>query len=321
MLENHWYAVMESKEIKKNKAIVVKRLGKRLAFWRKSDDTLGCIQDLCAHRGASIGRGEVVDGHIRCPFHGLEYDETGKCVLIPANGKAIPVPQNFRVNAYHVVEKHGFIWLWFGEKREKYPELPFIEDVDESFRCSTFVDHWKVHYSLCIENQLDVSHLPFVHRTTIGKGNKTLVDGPVVKGDDKGFGVWVFNKMDDGQQPKKASEIPVTPPPMLTVNMPSIWQNRITEDIRIVIAFVPVDEEHTLIYMRFCQRFLTLPGLGKLIAFLGKLFSIKILRQDKAVVETQLPKKSELKMGGQNLFQADYPIVFFRRIREKLKQS
>ena len=32
----------------------------------------------------------------------------------------------------------------------------------------------------CIENQLDVVHLPFVHHNTIGKGNKTLVNGWVI---------------------------------------------------------------------------------------------------------------------------------------------
>ena len=321
MIKNQWYAVLESNQVKQGKALVIKRVNEELAFWRKTDGTIGCIIDKCAHRGASIGKGNVVDDHLQCPFHGLEYDEKGQCVLIPANGKQAPVPQNFKVNAYSVVDKHGFIWVWYGQPRETYPEIPFIEDIDDSFIYSTFRDHWKAHYSLSMENQLDVSHLPFVHRTTIGKGNKTLVNGPVVKSDEdkRGFKVWVFNEVDHQQKPKQPNDIPVQPPERLTIKMPNIWQNLISEDIRIVAAFAPIDQENTMIYLRFYQRVMKLKGLGNLIAYLGKVFSIRILRQDKAVVETQIPKKSELTMKGQNLFQADYPIIHYRKVREALK--
>ena len=41
---------------------------------------------------------------------------------------------------------------------------------DSSFAYDHTEDFWNVHYSRVIENQLDVSHLAFVHRTTIGRG-------------------------------------------------------------------------------------------------------------------------------------------------------
>ncbi len=40
---------------------------------------------------------------------------------------------------------------------------------------------WHVPFLRAVENQLDVMHLPFVHKTTIGRGNRTLVNGSVVK--------------------------------------------------------------------------------------------------------------------------------------------
>ena len=49
---------------------------------------------------------------------------------------------------------------------------------------------WSVHYSRAIENQLDVVHLPFVHPNTIGRGHKTLVNGPVTKWDDETLRLW-----------------------------------------------------------------------------------------------------------------------------------
>ncbi len=62
-----------------------------------------------------------------------------------------------------------------------------------------------------------------------------------------------------------------------------------------VAAFVPVDGEHTLLYLRFYQRFLRLPLLGGLVA-----------HQDRRVVRTQRPKPSALR-GDEQLVQGDRP--------------
>jgi phenylpropionate dioxygenase-like ring-hydroxylating dioxygenase large terminal subunit len=37
-------------------------------------------------------------------------------------------------------------------------------------------DNRDTHYSRAIENQLDCAHIPFIHKNTIGRGNKTLVN-------------------------------------------------------------------------------------------------------------------------------------------------
>ena len=57
--------------------------------------------------------------------------------------------------------------------------------------------------------------------------------------------------------------------------------------------------------------------LSGLYNCLTKLLNIVILRQDKRVVNTQLPKKSELRMGG-NLIQGARPIVEYRKHWEEL---
>jgi len=67
-------------------------------------------------------------------------------------------------------------------------------------------DHWNAHYSRCIENQLDVVHLPFVHYNTIGRGNKTLVNGPKVIFEDYTITTSANNEKDVGQKPKPAEE-------------------------------------------------------------------------------------------------------------------
>jgi len=80
-----------------------------------------------------------------------------------------------------VREEHGIIYLWYGDEEKATGNLPFLDKhVDDSYVWSEMEDHWNAHYSRCIENQLDVVHLPFVHYNTIGRGNKTLVNGPKV---------------------------------------------------------------------------------------------------------------------------------------------
>jgi phenylpropionate dioxygenase-like ring-hydroxylating dioxygenase large terminal subunit len=80
---------------------------------------------------------------------------------------------------------------------------------------------------------------------------------------------------------------------------------------------VPVDDSHTLLYLRFYQSFLKIPGLGKLAARLAMPYNVKIAHEDRRVVETQLPKRSELKIG-EKLVQADRVIVAYRSRRQEL---
>ena len=75
-----------------------------------------------------------------------------------------------------------------------------------------------------------------------------------------------------------------------------------------------------MIYLRFYQSILGAPVLKEALNGLGCIANRVILHQDRRVVLTQLPRRSELKMG-ENLVQGDAPIIEFRRMREKLKQD
>jgi len=318
MIRNQWYAVMDSREVKKGKPVGVTRMGEKLVLWRREDGTAACIADRCCHRGASLSAGKICEGHVQCPFHGFEYDASGRVVRIPANGKNTPVPERYQVKHYEVREKGGFIWLWWGEPKEELPPLPFFEEL-ESFRYAQIIDPWPVHYSRCIENQLDVMHLPFVHHNTIGTGHKTLVNGPVVRWNSDMMTFYVYNVVDDGTTvPLKPEE--VTDPEKLfslKFQFPNIWQNLISDKVRVFAAFVPVDEENSLVYLRFYQNISRVPGLSQLITFFGKFFSRIVLHQDRRVVVTQLPKKTAYVMN-EKLAQGDRPIVEYRRRRDEL---
>ena len=324
MIPNQWYVVLDSSQVG-DLPVGVTRMGEKLVFWRDRARRVSCLRDRCVHRGAALSKGSVLDtGRLQCPFHGFEYDASGKVTRIPANGKNTPVPDRFHVQRYPTHEAHGFIWIWWGENPpEDLVPPPFFQDLDESFSYGRAYDPWDAHYSRVIENQLDVVHLPFVHHNTIGRGNRTLVDGPVVEWlDENRFVFYVYNRVDDGRPPCKPEEI--TPDPVRDFKLgfifPNLWQNYISPDARVMAAFVPVDDAHTVLYLRFYQRFVRLPILRDLVNGLAMPFNLRIAHQDRRVVVTQEPKASGLTIG-ETLIQGDRPIVEYRRRRQELLEE
>jgi phenylpropionate dioxygenase-like ring-hydroxylating dioxygenase large terminal subunit len=319
MIPNQWYVALDSREVG-SRPLGVRRMGEPLVLWRDSRGEVACIADVCVHRRARLSLGETAGDRLRCPFHGLEYDASGRCRLIPANGAAAAVPQRFRVPGYPTHEEAGFIWIYWG-KGGQPTDLPrFFEDIDPGMRWASYAETWAVHYSRAVENQLDVAHLPFVHRTTIGRGNRKVVDGPVVRWTgENSFQVFVFNRLDDGTTARRPEDLPLDPEPEfhLEFRLPNLWQNHISRQVRVVAAFAPVDDGHTRIYLRFYQSFLRGRLLGGLVTRLAMPYNRKILHQDRRVVLTQEPRKSELH-GGEQLIQADLPITAFRSRRAEL---
>jgi hypothetical protein len=82
---------------------------------------------------------------------------------------------------------------------------------------------------------------------------------------------------------------------------------------------VPVDDENSLLYLRFYQKFVRLPVLRKLFNWLAMPFNLYILGQDRQVVETH-EGPSALHIDEQ-LIPADYPIIAYRRRRQELIEA
>ncbi len=323
MIRNQWYAILASNEVRRGKPVAVKRMGEHLVVWRNAQGQVSCMRDQCPHRGVALSKGKILDDHLECPFHGFQFDANGRCQLIPANGRNTPVPKAFQAFTYPTHEAHGLIFIWWGEPRETLPPVSFFETIDDSFSYITVRDHWKTHYSRAIENQLDVVHLPFIHKTTIGRGGRTLVNGPLVRwencaGERDRLNLWVDNRVDDGKPPLKPDELPEpNRHPSLQFQFPNIWHNWISDKVRVFAAFAPIDDENTMMYIRFYQRFMRTPILREIVNLLAWPSNLIIERQDKYVVQTHVPLRSDLKIG-EKLIQGDLPIIEYRRRRSEL---
>jgi phenylpropionate dioxygenase-like ring-hydroxylating dioxygenase large terminal subunit len=203
MIPNQWYIILDAREVPQGKPVGVTRMGEKLVIWRDPHGQVTCMRDLCPHRGVALSVGQLKGECIECPFHGFLYDTSGRCRLIPANGREAEPPKAFQIYTYPTREAHGFIYIWWGDPREVYPELPFFDSiVEEKYSYATLRDHWATHYSRAIENQLDVVHLPFVHHNTIGR-QPHRVTGRWFKSShamETGLlNLWVYNQVDEGQ--------------------------------------------------------------------------------------------------------------------------
>lgn len=316
--ENQWYPVLESRELGR-KPLAAERFAQNWVFWRISSGEARAHPDRCPHLGAALSAGKIVGGELVCPFHGFAFDAAGQCTLIPANGRKGRIPKGMALQTPPLREAYGLIWLWRGEARDAYPELPYFPILDSGWRTGTITAEWPVHYTRAIENQLDVAHLTFVHRTTIGAGGRSFVSGPYVEADRLGVRVWVSNAHDEGQRPRPLSELKAEAAgrqPSLDFRFPGVWLLNISPRLKNFIAFVPVNEQRTRFYLRVCHTIRN-PLLAWPFEKLMGLSNRFILNQDRRVVVTQTPANSA-QARGDRLIEADRAIAQFRHLHASL---
>lgn len=309
---NQWYPLLESREVRR-RPVGAERLGQRFVFWRSDDGELHAHPDRCPHLGAALSSGSIRDNRLICPFHGFCFDARGRCVHVPAVGRHGRIPAGLAVTNYTVREAHGFIWLWWGNPAAATDTLPYFPELASGWQHHTVVVDWPVHYTRAIENQLDVAHLPFVHRTTIGAGGRAVVDGPHVEHDEAGIRVWVSNRH-DYEAPLSNDALATAAgsrPPGLQLLFPGVWLLDLGPRVKNLIAFVPINATTTRYYLRSYHRI-----RPRLLAWpFERLISLSnrfILNQDRRVVVTQTPASS-LDAEDDRHIEADRAIVLFRR--------
>jgi phenylpropionate dioxygenase-like ring-hydroxylating dioxygenase large terminal subunit len=126
------------------------------------------------------------------------------------------------------------------------------------------------------------------------------------------------NAVDTGQTPL-AGKDSIIKDTNLNFKFPNMWLNHVSDRIQILAFFIPVDDEHSIIALRFYNKITGKKSIDKCIAWLGSRANRVVEKQDKRIVETQLPKKSGLNIG-EKLVKADKPIIEYRSKRDKLQK-
>lgn len=210
------------------------------------------------------------------------------------------------------------LWLWWGSRDAVAANLPYFPQLETGWRHHTVAIDWPVNYTRAIENQLDVAHLPFVHRTTIGRGGRSFVEGPFVEADETGIRVWVTNRGGDGPARSMAelAAVAAQTAPGLSFLFPGVWMLDLGPRLKNVVFFTPIDEQRTRYYVRVCHRIgprLLAWPFERLMAFSNR----RILRQDLRIIATQAPR-SGLDATGDRLVGADRAISQFRKLLARM---
>ena len=166
-LRNCWYVAAIDHELIDGKLLSRRLLGEHVLLYRGESGKVTALNDRCPHRGALLSRGRLEGDAVRCMYHGIKYDGSGKCVQIPGQDM---IPPKLRVRSYPVVERTPFIWVWMGEAARADPalivDLPYLGD--PAWKGIPAYLHYDAGYLLIVDNLSDFSHLAFVHTKTLG---------------------------------------------------------------------------------------------------------------------------------------------------------
>lgn len=168
-----WYVVARSIDVQ-DKPKQVMLCGEKAVLYRH-DGAVVAAPDRCPHREAPLSAGFMKDGCLVCPYHGWEFAQAGKCVRVPsASSDTLPVPPRAHLSTYPVQERYGLVWMSVGTPVTDIPVIP--QDTDPSFRrINTEVEVWETCALRMVDNFLDITHFPYVHTGTFGKGQETRV--------------------------------------------------------------------------------------------------------------------------------------------------
>lgn len=167
-----WYVAAWATDVLPGQHLARTFLNEPVILFRTQSGTLGALEDRCCHRALPLSCGHVDGEIVRCIYHGLEFDCTGRCVRIPQQDT---IPKIMNIRSYPLVEQDGLLWIWMDDAEKAdlktIPRHQNHVDPKWGWRSTTF--HLVGNWRLLIDNLLDLSHLPYVHSKTIG-GNPDL---------------------------------------------------------------------------------------------------------------------------------------------------
>ncbi|MEM6449986.1 MAG: aromatic ring-hydroxylating dioxygenase subunit alpha [Cyanobacteria bacterium P01_D01_bin.105] len=168
-------------------------LGEPLVLWLDDKGQAAAVRDRCCHRTAKLSLGKVDKGRICCPYHGWEFGADGACQKVPQLKPDCAIPASYRVDAFRVAERYGYVWVCLDE--DPVTDIPEIAETnDPNYRLiQEFYEPWQCAGLRVMENELDLAHPTFVHTTTFGSEEHPTPDELEITETD--WGIHVFGKL------------------------------------------------------------------------------------------------------------------------------
>ncbi|HZD25197.1 MAG TPA: aromatic ring-hydroxylating dioxygenase subunit alpha [Alphaproteobacteria bacterium] len=166
-LMNCWYVAAWAHELIDGRLLARTILEQQVVLYKGESGRYVAMEDSCCHRAAPLSMGRIEGDDLRCMYHGMKYDPSGRCVQIPGQDR---IPPRLGVRSYPVEFRHGAVWIWMGDPALADPAL--IVDYpplsDPAWRGLPDYMHYKANWLLIVDNLSDFAHLAFVHTNTLG---------------------------------------------------------------------------------------------------------------------------------------------------------
>jgi phenylpropionate dioxygenase-like ring-hydroxylating dioxygenase large terminal subunit len=291
-LRNSWYVAAWDREVSRTPRRRV-FLGEPVVLYRKQDGTPVALEDRCCHRQLPLSMGSLVNDLLQCGYHGLKFDASGKCVEIPGQDS---IPPQARVRSYPTHERFNWVWIWMGDPARADPALiPNWWWADHPEWAFTRPDMIPVqcNYQLVADNVLDVTHLAYVHASSIGSPSITEFPGTVEREERLvRFTRWIRDRPPPPMYQEAGGfagnverwQIVEHVPPCFSVNFAGCSDSTKRIDLMALSAPTPETERTTHYFFGFVRNF----GLGD--PQKEKIFAegmVKVFHEDIPILEAQ----------------------------------
>ena len=167
-IENAWYVAAWDREVGRQNMLRRTLLDIPVVLYRREDGAPVALEDRCCHRHAPLSKGKLRGDNVECPYHGLLYDPSGQC--IPGSGPdGDPAGREGQG-----ISHRGTLPLDLdldgrpgGGRSRPDRGFPLESTIPAGAPGGEKLD-LQGNYVLLVENLLDLSHLSYIHPTTLG---------------------------------------------------------------------------------------------------------------------------------------------------------
>jgi phenylpropionate dioxygenase-like ring-hydroxylating dioxygenase large terminal subunit len=172
-VRNVWYCAAWSDELA-DQLLGRKILNEPILMFRDESGSAKALRDFCSHKLAPLSLGRHLGDRVECPYHGLQFDGTGRCVHNP-HGNGV-TPRSADIRAFPLVERDTLLWIWMGDPAladaTKIPDCSCINSPQRRTVKNVFTV--AANYRLSIDNLMDLGHVFFVHRQSAGASTRKM---------------------------------------------------------------------------------------------------------------------------------------------------
>lgn len=170
LMRKHWQAVCLSEELKDlPKAIRI--LGEDLVAYRDKSGNIGVLHRHCAHRGASLEYGIIMENGIRCCYHGWAYANDGRLMEAPCEPDDSRIKRTVCQGAYPAFERNGLVFAYMGKPEEQppFPEFSTFSYPADN-KLVPFSNIYPCNWLQVYENIMDHMHTAVLHNRMVVEG-------------------------------------------------------------------------------------------------------------------------------------------------------